>query len=351
MGYGRNYNTGGVTMRDSFAAYVEKFKNTKPINSKQSKGVVPLGHRNKHHMANISMPDEDTVHLNFYGHPLVVWKPDDTLEIRPPRYYSAFAVDNIQQFAPVGIHFGWNRGRLVVQHEGNTYLLEDRKDKSLKFKQVSPRTYELVDVPVEYAIRKKRGMEKKYLKDCEPFLDWMDLVKSIDNTPTDPSADMEVAMDVLYKELGLMSADEFDRWSQEWDKSGGSSAIGKDRWSIARNREHLPHGGKGQWRGDRKGFHTKGCEVLMNWITSPLNDNWTTALYVITKNQGQRKSFRWNGEFKWTVELSRADAVEYLKEIILHLHFDECFVKEPLGAGEIPTKQNHEYTHVFGETL
>jgi hypothetical protein len=289
MGYGRNYNTGGVTMRDSFAAYVEKFKNTKPINSKQSKGVVPLGHRNKHHMANISMPDEDTVHLNFYGHPLVVWKPDDTLEIRPPRYYSAFAVDNIQQFAPVGIHFGWNRGRLVVQHEGNTYLLEDRKDRSLKFKQVSPRTYELVDVPVEYAIRKKRGMEKKYLKDCEPFLDWMDLVKSIDNTPTDPAADIKVAMDVLYKELGLMSADEFDRWSQEWDKSGGSSATGKDRWSITRNREHLPHGGKGQWRGDKKGFHTKGCEVLMNWITSPLNDNWTTALYVIT--QGNHFAF------------------------------------------------------------
>jgi hypothetical protein len=35
----------------------------------------------------------------------------------------------------------------------------------------------------------------------------------------------------------------------------------------------------------------------------------------------------------------------------LHLHFDECFVKEPLAQGEIPTKQNSEYIHVFTELL
>jgi hypothetical protein len=349
MGYGSYYNTGGVTMRDSFAAYVEKFKNTKPINSKQSKGAVPLGDRKKHNMASISMPDENTVHLNFYGHPLVIWKPDDTLEIRPPRHYSAYVVDNIQQFAPVGIHFTWNRGRIVVLHGDKSYLLEDGKDKSLKFKRVSPETYELIDVPVEYAIRKKRGMEKKYLKDCEPFLDWVDLVKSIDNTPTDPVADIKVAMDVLYKELGLMSADEFERWSESWAKKAELER--PDRWAISRYREHLPHGGKGQWRGYDKGFHTKGCEILMNWITSPMNDNWATALYVLTKNQGTRQSFRQNGDFNVTIKLTRADTVEYLKEIILHVHFDECFVREPLGAGEIPTKQNSEYTNLFGEIL
>ena len=350
MGYGRYYNTGGVIMRDSFAAYVEKFKNTKPINSAKNEGRVPLGDRKKHDMANISMPDENTVHLNFYGHPLVIWKPDDTLEIRPPRYYSAYVVDNIQQFAPVGIHFTWNRGRIVVLHGDKSYLLENGKDKSLKFKRVSPESYELIDVPVEYAIRKKRGMEKKYLKDCEPFLDWVDLVKSIDNTPTDPVADMKVAMDVLYKELGLMSADEFEKWAEAWSRKSSEPA-GPDRWAVSRYREHLPHGGKGQWRGYDKGFHTKGCEILMNWITSPMNDNWATALYVLTKNQGTRKTFRLNGDFKMTIELTREDIVEYLKEIILHVHFDECFAREPLGAGEIPTKQNSEYTNLFGEIL
>ena len=136
MGYGYSgYNTASVPCLESFEAAVQKFKSTTPIRGKQAKGAVPLGDRKKHNMASISMPDENTVHLNFYGHPLVVWRSDDTLEIRPPRYYSAYAVDNIQQFAPVGIHFTWNRGRVVVLHRDNSYLLEDGKDKSLKFKR------------------------------------------------------------------------------------------------------------------------------------------------------------------------------------------------------------------------
>ena len=350
MGYGSYYNTGGVTMRDSFAAYVEKFKNTKPINSKQSKGAVPLGDRKKHNMASISMPDENTVHLNFYGHPLVIWKPDDTLEIRPPRYYSAYVVDNIQQFAPVGIHFTWNRGRVVVLHGDKSYLLEDGKDKSLKFKRVSPESYELIDVPVEYAIRKKRGMEKKYLKDCEPFLEWMELVQSIDNTPKDPVEEMLTAMNVLYKELGLMSTEEFEKWSEEWNTKP-VSATTVDRWAISRNREFLPHGGRGAWRGDRAGFHTESCKLLMGWVTGPLSENWVTAYYILMKQQGERGYRNINGVREFLVWLHRESAVEYLKDVILHLHSDECFVKEPLAQGEIPTKQNAEYFKVFTELL
>lgn len=89
----------------------------------------------------------------------------------------------------------------------------------------------------------------------------------------------------------------------------------------------------------------------MDWVTGPLSDNWVTALYVMIRQHGQRGHERVGGEFKWFITLTRADAMEYLKQIILHLHFDECFVKEPLGAGEIPTKQNSEYVNVFTTLL
>jgi len=348
MGYGYSgYNTANVPCLESFEAAVQKFKSTTPIRSKQAKGAVPLGERKKHHMASIAMPDADTVQLIYYGSPLVVWKSDNTFEVFSPHYHSPFVVGNIQNYVPSSVGFHWDRGRMCLVVKEQRFLLP--QGKSFKFKDTL-HSIELIDVPMEYAIRKKRGVEKKYLKDCEPFLDWVDLVKSIDNTPTDPVADIKVAMDVLYKELGLMSADEFEKWSEAWAKKP-VSATTVDRWAISRYREHLPHGGKGQWRGYDKGFHTKGCEVLLNWITSPMNDNWATALYVLTKNQGTRQSFRQNGDFNMTIKLTRADTVEYLKEIILHVHFDECFAKEPLGAGEIPTKQNSEYINLFGEIL
>jgi hypothetical protein len=89
----------------------------------------------------------------------------------------------------------------------------------------------------------------------------------------------------------------------------------------------------------------------MDWVTGPLSENLVTAYYILMKQQGERGYRNTNGVREWLVWLDRESAVEYLKEIILHLHFEECFVKEPLGAGEIPTKQNAEYSIVFTELL
>jgi len=348
MGYGyAGYNSANVPCLESFEAAVKKFKSTTPIRSTQAKGAVPLGERKKHNMASIAMPDDDTVQLIYYGKPLVVWKSDETFEVFSPHYHSPFVVGNIQNFVPRNVGFTWNRGRMCLIVKEQKFLLP--RGKSFKFRN-TPHSVELLDVPMEYAIRKKRGMEKKYLKDCEPFLEWMELVQSIDNTPKDPVQEMEASMDALYKALGLMSSAEFEKWSADWAVKPHTEHT-PDRWQIGRNREHLPHGGKGQWRGNKQGFHTESCKLFMDWITSPMSDNWTTALYVMTKQQGERKTFRVGNERVWAVELTRADAMEYLKEIILHLHFDECFVKEPLGAGEIPTKQNSEYTQVFKQLL
>lgn len=344
MGYGYSgYNTASVPCLESFEAAVQKFKSTTPIRSKQAKGAVPLGERKKHHMASIAMPDEDTVQLIYYNKPLVVWKSDNTFEVFSPHYHSPFVVGNIQNYVPSSVGFHWDRGRMCLIVKEQRFLLP--QGKSFKFKDTL-HSIELIDVPTEYAIRKKRGMEKKYLRDCEPFLEWMELVQSIDNVPQDPVDEMDAAMDALYKALGLMSIKEFENWANKIDNLNVPN-----RWQISRNRDHLPHGGNGQWRGAKHGFHTEGCELLMDWVTGPLSENWVTAYYVLMQQHGERGYKHTTGVREWSVWLDRKSTTEYLKEIILHLHFDECFVKEPLAQGEIPTKQNSEYIHVFTELL
>lgn len=334
MSYGyRHYNTAGVVMRDSFAAYVEKFKGTHPIRSKQNAGVIPLGNRDKHHMASISMPDADTIHLNFYGRSLVTWKSDDSFEVFPPKYYSPYSVANIHHFLPAKMEFDWNRGRVVLKHNDNSYLLGE--DKTVKFRKVGPETYELVASVAEYAIRKKRGSEKKFVRECSKFLDWMELVQSIDNQNLNPEKEMGDAMDVLYKKLGLMSALEFEKWCHSEE---GMRDI--NRYDQSRLREHVPHATGAVWRA-RDSFHTEGCKLVMNWITSPMSDKWVTALYLMTFNAGKRGYYQL--EKKWTITLDRKGAEDYIAELVKHVYFEHCFDRVPLGAGEIPTKQNAEY--------
>ena len=337
----RYYNTAGVVMRDSFAAYVEKFKGTHPIRSKQNAGVIPLGDRKKHYMASISMPDEDTIHLNFYGHPSVTWKSDDSFEVFPPKYYSAYSIANIQQFLPAKMEFDWNRCRVVLKHNDNSYLLQ--KDKTIKFKKVGPETYELVAACSEYAIKKKRGSEKKFVRECEKFLDWMELMQSIDNQNPDPKQEMDGAMDVLYKELGLMSTLEFEKWSET-----GEGRSHPERWEQNRLREHAPHATSEIWRA-RDSFHTDGCKLVLNWITEPMSDKWVTALYIMMFNAGKR-AYR-SGAMRWNITLTRDAAEKYITELVKHVHFEHCFDRVPLGAGEIPTKQNVEYQTTYRLTL
>jgi hypothetical protein len=332
-----SYNTAGLIMRDSFADYVQKFKGTHPIRSKQNAGVIPLGRRDKHYMASISMPDEDTIHLNFYGKPLVTWKSDDSLEIFPPRYYSAYAVDNIQQFAPMSIHFSWNRGRMVVIHGNNSYLLEEGK--TVKFKKVGPETYEVVASSEEYAIRKKRGAEKKFVRECDKFLDWMELVQSIDNQNPNFESEMQEGMDALLVELGLLTDSEFDKWCQTEEGQRTN-----DRWDQNRLRKHVPHATSAIWRSSTA-FHTDGCKLILSWITEPMSDKWVTAFHIMMFNAGRRTYNR--SLSKWTITLDRKTAEDYIAELVKHVYFEHCFDRVPLGAGEIPTKQNTEYTKTY----
>lgn len=337
-----SYNTAQVPIIASFEEAEKRFKATKPIRSKQAAGRRPLGARNRHHMASIAMPDDNTVQLCYYDKPLVTWRSDNTFEVSSPTYHSAYVVQNIHAFLPKDMWFEWNHGRMCLVHKNKRFLLPH--DKSFKFK-ATPDSTEMIDVPIEYAIRKKRGMEKKYLKDCEPFLEWMELVQSIDNLPKIPEQEMTDAMNELYKSLSCISEAEFDKW---YEDNHSKDPIA---WTYKRNREALPHSGRGYWRRTPSGYHTQACKILMDWITSPLSENWVTAYYVIMKQQGQGGHVLVGNSREWIRTLTRDSAVEYIKETILHLHRDECFAKEPLGEGEVPTKQNTEYFNVYDQLV
>jgi hypothetical protein len=76
-----------------------------------------------------------------------------------------------------------------------------------------------------------------------------------------------------------------------------------------------------------------------------MSDKWVTALYIMMFNGGKRGYDRLDRI--WTITLSRKEAEDYIAELVKHVHFEHCFDKVPLGAGEIPTKQNTEYQTTY----
>jgi hypothetical protein len=80
-----------------------------------------------------------------------------------------------------------------------------------------------------------------------------------------------------------------------------------------------------------------------------MSDKWVTALYIMMFNGGERGYDRPN--HKWGIKLTRDLAERYIEELVKHVHFEHCFNKVPLGAGEIPTKQNVEYETTYSLTL
>ena len=118
MAYGySSYNTAGVPHLTSFAQAKHRYEQTKPI--KGSANVRPLGVRRYHKMASISMPDADTVNLEFCGKPLVQWRSDNTYTVYRPVYASAYVPDNTSHYVPKrGVRLeAWRDMRGAGQHQ------------------------------------------------------------------------------------------------------------------------------------------------------------------------------------------------------------------------------------------
>jgi len=339
MAYGySSYNTAGVPHITSFAQAKHKYEQTKPI--KGSANVRPLGFRRYHKMASISMPDADTVNLEYCGKPLVQWRSDNTYTVHRPVYSNAYTPGNTSQYVPEGI-FGWRHGEIFVALKGGKdYFFPDGG--KLEF-QVAGNHHLLLNKPVAYATRTNRNAAMKIMTKYQPFMDWLQVVAGVKREIDMDEA--QEACDRLRRIAGVPSLEAYDKAIQNL----APIVIEDERWRLydeRRNADYLPFRGANS-RHSYTHFHRPSCELLDSWLTDTNAENWVQAMYVIARHQGRHIHIRnANGIYSITRTILPIDkAVEFLRAMTSFVHRDEVFTRERLPDGQLPTRTNLNFFH------
>lgn len=328
-------NTAGVPVINSFAQAKARFEHTKPIRGHKDK-VRPLGNNRRHyHMASIEMPDADTVVFNYYGKPFVTWRSDDSFTVSGAVYHSPWTAEHLKFFLPKRWTTGWDKVRMTIGNQGKRYLLS--KDDVFRFVKAGE-DYEIVNPPVGYSIRKKRGIDKKILSKAKPFLDWLTVVTAVSGTVTREEG--EYAMELLANETGVKNNDYYRKLLNDYKEEMREKIYTEYRYC-----DSIPVSGRNTYLRNRL-FHKQSCVKLLEWVMGDMADRWVLAMHLIAMRQGYR---RWSGNE--TFDLTAERAAEYLTEIICHVHRDEIFVKEQVEVGEIPSKRNMHYWNEIQFTL
>lgn len=334
-------NTAGVPPINSFADAKERFERTTPIRGHKDK-VRPLGYRNKHNMASIDMPDADTVMLKYYGEPFVTWKPDDSFMVTNNVYQSPWTAGHLPFFLPRRWETQWNATRMTIGSKGKFYLMPHGSE--FQFVKAGD-DFELVNKPVAYAIRKKRGADRTILAKCEPFFDWLTVVSSVNNSLTSDEA--EHARDVLREQCGLKTNAWYQKRLQDSYKPETKLTIMEREKIYAdyRMSDMVPTSCTKYSYIKSRSFHTPSSERLLQWVEDDNAENWVLAMNLITERAGRRRYK--NGGVQY--ELSVIEAIDFLTEIARHVHRDAIFRKEQLDDGEVPSRSNMKYfnCHVF----
>lgn len=328
-------NTANVPRLTSFVAARDWFNNTPPVRGNKEK-VRPLGHARRYwKMASISMPDANTVHLEYYGQVLVEWRSDDSYTVFPPRWYNHAIANNASTFLPTG-GFYWGAGRAFVKLDGKHYHLSQKNPLNFQLKDGK---YIEVDPPEAYSYRAKRGAVKKLSAAYAPFLDWLQVVLPFNQDLQDKE------LDLPYMQFIDMSGAPGEDFLEAHAKAG--RVAGDYNYKASddlRLRGNLPFRGKGQHKQYTQ-FYKPACELLYDWVTSPVPAKWTGAMYVLVKQTSQ---VRWvrdhvTGSYDGKRKLSIEDAMEYLEQLTTYIHRDVVFTKVKLEQGEYPSKRNANY--------
>ena len=328
-------DTANVPRLTSFVAARDWFEKTPPIRGNTEK-VRPLG-RNRRYwkMSSISMPDANTVHLEYYGQVLVEWRSDDSYTVFPPRWYNYMVAKNAYYYLPTG-GFYWGAGRAFVKLDGKHYHLSQKNP--LNF-QLRDGKYIEVDPPEAYSYRAKRGAVKKLSAAYAPFLDWLQVVLPFNQDLQDKE------LDLPYMQFTDMSGAPSEDYLEAFAKAG--RLAGEYNYKASddlRLRGNLPFRGKGYHKQYTQ-FYKPACELLYDWVTSPVPAKWTGAMYVLVKQTSQ---VRWvrdhvTGSYDGKRKLSIEDAMEYLEELTAYIHRDVVFTKVKLEQGQYPSKRNANY--------
>lgn len=339
MAYGySSYNTAGVPHLKSFSQAKHRYEQTKPIKG-HPQSVRPFGVRRYHKMASISMPDADTVNLEYYAKTLVQWRSDNTYTVYRPVYASAYVPDNISQYVPEGA-FGWKHGEIYVTLKGGKeYFFPDGG--KLEF-QVAGNHHLLLNKPVAYATRTNRNVAMKIMAKYQPFMDWLQVVAGVKRHVDMDEA--QEACDRLRRLADVPSEEAFDKAIRNVELHDISE--GWTLYDERRNACYLPFRGANS-RYSYTHFHRPSCELIDSWLTDENAENWVQAMYVIARHQGQHLHFRdVGGAYKHTKTILPINkAVEFLRALTSFLHRDEVFTRERLPDGQLPTRTNLNFFH------
>lgn len=343
------YNSIGAPRLSSFDEAREWYGKVKPIRGNKD-GVRPLGERRYHGAASITMPDPDTVLLNYYGNKLVEWRSDNTLTLHAPKYYSAYSGDQIIGFVPRSMSFEWNKGRLFVQTDGKQIELTRRQ--SLKFVPVE-KTYnglpvfEVVGAPDAQVYRVRRGMADAITKRrFGAFLEWVTVTSTI--APSGSHEELSVSYRKFRTALGY--SNEFCDAQRNavsglgWDEADGRRGYVMQALADV---DYLPYSP------NRRGatFHRASSELLAAWMSGNNPDRWLDALNVIQEHVGTGWTHNYHAKQE---HVTPKRVYDYVKTITAFLHRDEAFKVITIPAGTVPSKCNAEYfreIHIdFGQT-
>lgn len=341
------YNSVNAPRLDSFRGAVTWRNSVKPIRG-HAEQVRPLGERRYHHAANITMPDPDTVLLNFYGFKLVEWHSDNTFTLHAPKYYSAYSCDQVSGFVPRSMGFSWEKGRMFVHTGGKSTELARRQ--SLKFVSIGKTSsgypiFEVVGAPDVHVYRVKRGVAETITdRRFGAFLEWVrmtsSIVKSASSSEISRSREQFATAVGYPKELleAKQKAVEHMPWNNEREMV--STAI--------TDVQYLPYA-PGRLGGT---FHRASSELFARWMDGDNMEKWLDALNVIQHHIGEHRYYRHDAQIG--VYIKPEKLYGYVKSIAAFLYRDEAFKVLTLPAGTVPSKRNAEYfreVHInFGQT-
>jgi hypothetical protein len=334
-----SYNTVGVAPINSYIEAVQRYESVKPI---RGKTVRPLGARRYHGRSDIVLAG-DRVRLNYYGQAFVEWYPDDTFIVYVPKYHSAFMTGDLSAYLPLNMYVEWDNGRYVLSIRADNQSRKYFLDQPLQFHRAPNEDrysaqFDLVEKPSAFHTRLRPNAYKKYMAEFEPFFAWCELVQDFESKDTNIIMEGREAQGHLREACGLPV-------SEEWWQKMQSEIYAMDVNDPVRTQmqaeynmhDCMPRGGR--WK--RNIFHTASATTILNWLRDTTGEHWVKARTIIITQAGTY-NFSAGG-----MVITTEQAKEFLRELVLHVHRDECFIRTKTKDGEVPTKRNYEYFNSF----
>ena len=327
------WNTARISKLNSFEEARKRFLDTPPIRGNPLK-VRPLGWRRYHRLASIDMPNDDTVVLNYCSKPLVVWHSDNTFEVHNPYWKSAYVPDNIYNYVPIGLGFGWDKGRLLLKVGAEDFVMENGK--VYNFQKVGGK-YFFLNSPVAHSYKLNMREFNKKMESVKSFLDWFNIVSAINNEHT-VLAIQEVYANfkVQHNVPSLMFYDTV-REKCRASRIPEVETIYMKCWEEQRVSEFLPVRGRRSYFNRFTYFHRPSAETLCQWVSDSSGEHWTEALYVMLNSHGTRMK---NGDH-FTIKQDHVR--EYVANIVKFLYRDEVFNQVRLDKGVLASKTNYNF--------